>query len=97
MTDSPLEPIDLLDTDYADILANSRIPEWELRLVKGGTDPKKARVIISFIAQVRERTDTPESWAAITEVWEANGGFEPHLEKFQELLEVLWEQVRKKL
>jgi hypothetical protein len=33
MTDSPLEQINLLDTDYADILANSSYPSFELQLL----------------------------------------------------------------
>ncbi len=33
MTDSPLEPLDLLDTDYADILAHSTHPAFELQLL----------------------------------------------------------------
>jgi hypothetical protein len=33
MTDLPLEPLDLLDTDYADILAHSSDPSFELKLL----------------------------------------------------------------
>jgi hypothetical protein len=33
MTDPLIEPLDLLDTDYADILANSSDPSFELQLV----------------------------------------------------------------
>ena len=41
MTDAPLEPLDLLDTDYADILANSSHPSFELQLVRLGIEPAK--------------------------------------------------------
>ena len=44
MTDSPLEPLDLLDTDYADILANSSHPSFEMQLVRFGVDAAEARV-----------------------------------------------------
>jgi hypothetical protein len=32
MTDPPIEQLDLLDTDYADILASSNYPALELQL-----------------------------------------------------------------
>lgn len=31
MTDSPIEALDLLDTDYADILGNSNLASFELQ------------------------------------------------------------------
>ena len=43
MTDPPLEQLDLLDTDYADILASSSYPALELRLLGLGVDPASAR------------------------------------------------------
>lgn len=44
MTDSPLEQIDLLDTDYADILARSSHPAFEMQLVRFGIDAAEARI-----------------------------------------------------
>ncbi len=38
MADSPLEPVDLLDTDCADILAHTSDPSFELQLVRFGVD-----------------------------------------------------------
>ena len=67
MTDSPLEPLDLLDTGYADILANSSHPPFELQLVRSGIDPASARTATNFIALMRQKPDTPEGWAALTE------------------------------
>jgi hypothetical protein len=43
MTDSPIEPLDLLDTDYADIVASSRYPALELQLLRLGIDWASAR------------------------------------------------------
>jgi hypothetical protein len=53
MTQRPLEPIDLLDTDYADILANSSHPSFEMQLVKSGIDAASARIKTNFITLVR--------------------------------------------
>lgn len=94
MTDSPLEQIDLLDTDYADILANSSHPPFELQLVRLGIDPAKARTATNFIALMRQKPDTPEGWAALTEAWEEACGFEPELEHLQLLVQLLWNNQR---
>lgn len=94
MTDSPLEPLDLLDTDYADILANSSLPPFELQLVRSGIEPAKARTTTNFIALMREKPDTPEGWAALTEAWQEACGFEPELEHLQLLVQLLWNHQR---
>lgn len=90
MTDSPLEQIDLLDTDYADILAHSSDPSFEMQLVRLGINPAEARTTTNFLTLVRQRSDTPASWAALTEAWEAGCGFEPNLEHLQQIIELLW-------
>jgi len=94
MTDSPLEQINLLDTDYADILANSSHPAFEMQLVRSGIDATKARTATNFIALMRQKPDTPEGWAALTEAWEAACGFEPELEHLQLLVQLLWNNQR---
>lgn len=95
MTDSPLEPLDLLDTDYADILANSSHPPFELQLVRSGIDPARARTAVNFIALMHQKPNTPEQWAALTEAWEAGCGFDPELEDFQQIIELLWNHQRR--
>ena len=60
MTDSPLEPLDLLDTDYADILAHSSHPAFDLQLVRFGVDTAEARIKTNFITLVRPEPETPE-------------------------------------
>ena len=95
MTNSPIEPLDLLDTDYADILGNSSNSSLELRLVRLGIDSAQARTLIDFIALARGRSDTPESWATLTEAWEANAESMPSLEHLQLLLQLLWQNQTK--
>ncbi|MEG3899038.1 MULTISPECIES: hypothetical protein [unclassified Microcoleus] len=75
MTDSPLEQIDLLDTDYADILAHSSDPSFEMQLVKSGIDTAEARIKTNFLTLVRQKPETPEQWAALTEAWEEACGY----------------------
>ena len=91
MTDSPIEPLDLLDTDYADILAHSSDPSFELQLVRFGVDAAEARIKTNFITLVRQKPETPEEWAALTEAWEAACGYTPNSKDFQLIVELLWE------
>jgi hypothetical protein len=91
MTDLPLEPIDLLDTDYADILANSSQPAFELQLVRFGVNAASARIKTNFITQVRQKPETPEQWATLTKAWEVACDYKPSVEDFRLLAEFLWE------
>ncbi|MEG4007670.1 hypothetical protein QUA41_17420 [Microcoleus sp. Pol11C1] len=91
MTDSPLEQIDLLDTDYADILANSSHPAFEMQLVRFGVDTAEARIKTNFLTLVRQKPQTPEEWAILTEAWEAACGYTPNTQDFQLIVELLWE------
>ncbi|MEG5087898.1 MULTISPECIES: hypothetical protein [unclassified Microcoleus] len=75
MTNSPIEPLDLLDTDYADILAHSSDPSFELQLVRFGVDTAEARIKTNFLTLVRQKPETPEEWAILTEAWEAACGY----------------------
>jgi hypothetical protein len=72
----------LLDTDYADILAHSSDPSFELQLVRLGIDPTQARTTSNFLTLVRQKPETPEQWAALTKAWEAGYGFEPGTRRF---------------
>ncbi len=94
MTDSPLEQINLLDTDYADILANSSHPAFEMQLIRFGVDTAEARTATNFITLMRQKPDTPEGWAALTEAWEEACGFESELEHLQLLVQLLWNHQR---
>jgi hypothetical protein len=58
------------------------------------TRPKPAPQAISSPA-VRQKPNTPEQWAALTKAWEAGYGFEPELEDFQQIIELLWNHQRK--
>ncbi|WP_333304987.1 hypothetical protein [Microcoleus sp. B7-D4] len=91
MTDWSLEQINLLDTDYADILAHSSHTQFELQLVKSGINPSEVRITTNFITLVRQKPNTSEQWAALTEAWEVACEYEPTVEDFRLLAEFLWE------
>ena len=91
MTNSPIEPLDLLDTDYADILGNSSLPSFELQLVKFGINPASSRTATNLIALMRQKPNTPEGWAALTKAWEEACGYKPSDEHFQLLSKLVWD------
>jgi TPP-dependent trihydroxycyclohexane-1,2-dione (THcHDO) dehydratase len=78
MTDSLLGQIELLDTDYADILANSSKPAFELQLIKLGVDLTEARTKTKFIALVQDKRETLEELKALTAVWKEACHYEPN-------------------
>ncbi|MEG4202732.1 hypothetical protein QUA20_02200 [Microcoleus sp. Pol7_A1] len=91
MAHTPLEPIDLLDTDYADILANSSDPLFELQLVRFEVNAASARTTSNFLTLVRQKPETPEQWATLTQAWEVACEYKPTVEDFRLLPELLWE------
>jgi len=56
MADTSLEPLDLLDTDYADILAHSSDPSFELQLVWFKVDAASTRIKTNFITSRAPKT-----------------------------------------
>ena len=91
MTDPPIEPLDLLDTDYADIFAHSSDPSFKLQLVTSGINPSEARLKTNFLTLVREKPKTPEQWATLTEAWFVACEYKPTVEDFRLVAEFLWE------
>jgi hypothetical protein len=68
----------LLDTDYADILANSSKPTFELQLVKLGVDLTEARTKTKFIALVQHKPETLEKLEALTPAWKEACHYKPN-------------------
>lgn len=91
MTDAPIERLNLLDTDYAEILANSSQPAFLLQLINSGIDAAEARVKLKFLKLVRHKPETPEEWEALTAAWEEACGFKPRDEHFELISMFLWE------
>lgn len=54
-------------------------------------DAAEARIKTNFITLVRQKPETPEEWAILTEAWEAACGYTPNSKDFQRIVELLWE------
>ena len=81
----------MLNTDYADILANSSDPSFELQLVMFGVNAASARIKTNFLTLARQKPETPEQWATLTEAWFVAYEYKPTVEDFRLLAEFLWE------
>jgi hypothetical protein len=86
MTDPLIEQINLRGTDYADILASSSHPSFELQLGRLGINSSEARIKTNFLTLVRQKPETPEQWTPLTEAWEVACEYKPTVEDFRALL-----------
>ncbi len=91
MTDSPMEKLNLLDTEYADIIANSNSPRFELQLVTLGVDPTEARIKTRFITLLKHKPETLEEWEELMSVWEEACGYRPSAENINLISALLWD------
>jgi hypothetical protein len=73
------------------LLSSSNHPSFELQLVKSGINPSEARIKTHFIALLRQKPNTPEGWATLTEAWFVACEYEPTVEDFCLLAEFVWE------
>ncbi|HEY9811304.1 MAG TPA: hypothetical protein V6D13_18420 [Halomicronema sp.] len=85
-----LERIDVLDTDYADIMANSADVNFELQLVKFGMDIAEARTKTNFISLMKHKPNTKEEWEKLAEAWEEACGYKPTAYHFSLIEKLLW-------
>jgi hypothetical protein len=90
MTEPSIENLNLVDTDYADIIANSINPSFELNLVNLGLNPTEARTKTRFITLMKRKPETPEQWEELMNAWEEACGYRPSDEHFSLISQMLW-------
>lgn len=90
MTNPSIEQLNLLDTEYADIMTNSSSPELELRLVQLGIDPAEARIKTRFMALVQRQPETLEEVEELMASWEEACGAKPTKQQLQLVADLLW-------
>jgi hypothetical protein len=90
MNDSQIEQLNLLDTEYIDILANSSNPNFELELVKKGVDLTEARIKTEFITLAQHKPETPEQWQTFLDAWEQACGYRPDSKHLQLIENLFW-------
>lgn len=90
MNDPSIENLNLLDTEYADILANSIHPSFELRLIQLGLDPQEARSKTRLITLMSRKPQTKEDWENLKAAWQDACGYQPSDDAFTSLSQMLW-------
>lgn len=92
MTNPPIENLNILDTDYAEILANSMNPEFELQLINYGISRDDARKKTRFITLMSKKPTRSEEWEDLMDAWQESCGYRPKDEDRDMIVESLWEQ-----
>ena len=71
MTDSPIEDLGLIDTEYAQLLAQGYDPELERQLVALGEQPTNARKMTRFLGRLLGKSPETESdWEELILDWD---------------------------
>ena len=70
MTDSPIENLGLIDTEYAQLLAQDYDPELERQLVALGEQPTNARKMTRFFGRLLGKSpETGSDWEELILDW----------------------------
>ncbi|MFW6358038.1 MAG: hypothetical protein ACOC0N_02300 [Chroococcales cyanobacterium] len=86
-----IEKINLLDTEYVDILMNSSSPGFEIRLIQLGVEPDEARLKTDFLTMLQHKPKTPSEWEKLLETWEKAYGYRPNTEHISRISKLIWE------
>ena len=71
MTDPPIEDLGLIDTEYAQLLAQGYDPELERQLVALGEQPTNARKMTRFLGLLKGKSPETESdWEELILDWD---------------------------
>ena len=88
----PIEPLNIFDTDYADIVFNSDNPSFELQLVKQGIDKAEARTKTKFITLLQKKPETIAELEELVDAWKAACGYRPDSSHLEAIAKLLWSE-----
>lgn len=84
------EEISLLDTEYADIIANSPQPDVEINLRQGGAEAEEARRQTQWLTVLSREPKTQEEEEQWIQTWEEVTGRTISEQEFLTLYQLLW-------
>ncbi|MFW6296843.1 MAG: hypothetical protein ACOC04_06600 [Halothece sp.] len=87
---SPSEDLQLLDTEYADIIANSPHPDVEINLRQCGNESEEARRQTQWLTVLSREPKTQEEEKRWIETWEEVTGRALSEQEFLKLYQLLW-------
>jgi hypothetical protein len=85
-----VEDLQLLDTDYADLIANSPQPNVEMNLRQWGAEAEEARIQTQWLTVLSREPKTPEEEEKWMETWEEVTGRTISEQEFLTLSRLLW-------
>ena len=85
-----VEDLQLLDTDYADIIAHSPQPDVEMNLRQWGAEAEEARVQTQWLSVLSREPKTQEEEERWIETWEEVTGRTISEQEFLTLSRLLW-------
>ena len=88
----PLEPLNIFDTDYANIVYNSDNPSFELQLVRQGIDKAEARTKTKFITLLQKKPETSDELEELINAWEEACGYKPDSQQLEAIARLLWSE-----
>ena len=90
MTDSPIEKLNMLNTEYAQMLANSSGNDLDIQFMRLGINPTQARNQLRFLALMKRQPETIEATQELIDAWEAVWGCKPTKEDIQFIPRLMW-------
>ncbi|MGL4503193.1 MAG: hypothetical protein ACRCU2_29295 [Planktothrix sp.] len=63
------EPLDLLDTDYANLIATDYDPNLERLMKAAGESPRDAVLLTRLVGLAQKLLETEEDWPDFEAVW----------------------------
>lgn len=88
----PIEPLNIFDTDYGEIVYNSNNPSFELQLVKQGIDKVEARMKTKFITLLQKKPETFDELEELISAWEEACGYRPNSQHLEAIAKLLWSE-----
>lgn len=93
----PIEPLNIFDTDYADIVFSSDNPSFELQLVKQGIDRAEARTKTKFITLLQKKPETVKELEELVDSPEEACGYRPDSSHLEATAKLLWSEDEKEI
>lgn len=88
----PIEPLNVFDSDIADIVFNSDNPDFELQLVKLGIDKAEARAKTKLITLLKKKPANFDELEELVNAWEDACGYQPNSRDLEAVDTLLWSE-----
>ena len=85
-----IEPLNIFDSDIAEIAFNSDNPNFELQLVKLGISRAEAKAKTKLITLLKKKPTNFDELEELVKAWEKACGYQPNSEDLAAIDKLLW-------